>query len=154
MRMMARRRFFPAADSPVTLRFRRRRRFEALEVRAMLAVNVVPSVETAADSGQEDDIAVWIHPNDTSLSRVIGTVKNSSNSLRVYNLQGQQVQSVSVSNVNNVDLRYNFPLAGETIALVAGSNRSNNSIVLYEMSAPAGTLQNVAARTISTGMAI
>lgn len=119
----------------------------------MLAVNVVPTVETAADSGEEDDIAIWIHPTDTSLSRVIGTVKTSSSSLRVYNLQGQQVQSIPVANVNNVDLRYNFELSGRPVAIVAGSRRSNNSIVLYTMDSQSG-LQNEAARTIGTGISI
>lgn len=118
----------------------------------MLAVNVASTVETSADSGEEDDAAIWIHPTDPAMSRVIGTVKTSGSSLRVYNLAGQQVQSVSASQVNNVDLRYNFELSGEPVAIVAGSNRSNNSIVLYTMSA--GGLQNVAARTISTGMDI
>ena len=132
----------------------RKLQFETLEARAMLAVSVVPSVETVADSGQEDDIAIWIHPTDTSLSRVIGTVKTSPNSLRVYNMQGQQVQSVAVPKVNNIDLRYNFMLDGEPIALLAGSNRSSRSIVLYKIDAATGMLQNVAARTIPTGMAV
>jgi len=134
-------------------RHHRRLKFEPLEARRMLAVNVVATVETAADSGEEDDIAIWIHPTDPSQSRVIGTVKTSSTSLRVYNLAGQQVQSVSVPQVNNVDLRYNFSLSGQPTTIVAGSNRSSNSIVLYKFDAQNG-LQNVAARTISTGISI
>lgn len=120
----------------------------------MLAVNVVPTVETVADSGGEDDAAIWIHPTNPALSTVIGTVKTSSNSLRVYNLQGQQIQSVAVSQVNNVDLRYNFSLGGQSVAIVTGSNRSNNSISIYKVDSQTGMLSNVAARTITTGMAI
>ncbi len=129
-------------------------RFEPLESRAMPAVGVVPGVETVAASGGEDDAAIWIHPTNTAQSRIIGAVKTGSNALRVFDLNGQQVQSVAVSNINNIDLRYNFPLAGQPVALLAGSNRSNNSIALYKIDSQTGLLEDVAARTISTGMAI
>jgi 3-phytase len=119
----------------------------------MLAVNVVPTVETAS-SGQADDIAIWIHPTDPSQSTVIGTHKTSSTSIRVYNLQGQSIQAVSVSNVNNIDLRYNFPLNGQRVALLSGSNRSNDSIVIYKIDPQTRQLTTVAARTISTGIAV
>jgi 3-phytase len=131
----------------------RQLRVEQLEERTLLAVNLVPQVETAGASGA-DDIAIWIHPTDTSQSTVIGAVKTSSTSLRVYNLSGQQIQSVNVSQVNNVDLRYNFPLSGQRVALVVGSNRSNDSISIYRVNPQTRLLENVAARTISTGMAI
>jgi 3-phytase len=129
-------------------------RFEPLEPRTMAAVSVVPIVETVAASGGEDDAAIWIHPTNTAQSRIIGAVKTGSNALRVFNLSGQQVQSVPVSGVNNIDLRYNFPLAGQPVALLAGSNRSNNSIALFKVDSQTGMLENIAARTISTGMAI
>lgn len=120
----------------------------------MCAVSVVSHVETQASGGEEDDVAIWIHPTDTSQSKVVGTVKTSSSSLQVYNLAGQVVQSVGVPNVNNVDLRYNFSLSGVPTAILAGSNRSLNSIVLYRIDSQTGLLTNVAARTISTGISI
>lgn len=119
----------------------------------MLAVNVVPSVETASASGA-DDVAIWIHPTDTSKSTVIGAVKTSSTGIRVYNLAGQQIQSVASSQVNNIDLRYNFLLGGQPVALVTGSNRSNDSIVIFRVDPQTGLLTSVAARTISTGISI
>jgi 3-phytase len=120
----------------------------------MMAVSVVPSFETVAASGGEDDAAIWIHPTDTARSRIIGAVKTGASALRVFNLSGQQVQSIAVSGINNIDLRYNFPLAGQPTALLAGSDRSNNSIALYKVDSQTGMLESVAARTISTGMAI
>ena len=133
---------------------RRRLSFEPLETRSLMAVSVVPSVETAASGGEEDDVAIWIHPTDTSQSKVIGTVKTSSNSLKVYNLIGEIVQSVAVPSVNNVDLRYNFEVSGVRSAILAGSNRNTNSIALYGIDPQTGFLTNVAARTITTGIAI
>jgi 3-phytase len=62
----------------------------------MFAVTVVPSVETVGGAGAADDIAIWVHPADPSLSAVIGTEKSTSRSIRVYNLQGQSIQSVPV----------------------------------------------------------
>src|SRR5262245_35207868 len=111
----------------------RRLSFESLERRMLPAVSVMSAVETQAFGGEEDDIAIWIHPTDSSQSKVIGTVKTSSSSLVVYNLSGQVVQSVAVPNVNNVDLRYNFMLSGQPTAILAGSNRSSNSVSLYRI---------------------
>jgi 3-phytase len=131
----------------------RKLRFETLEVRRLLAVSVVPSIETVAASGA-DDVAIWIHPTDTSKSVIIGTAKTSANSVRVYSLSGTQLQTVSSAEVNNIDLRYNFRLGAQTAAIVAGSDRSNNSITLFRVDPQSGLLTNVAARTISTGIAI
>jgi 3-phytase len=125
---------------------------ERLEDRNLLAVSIVPQAQTAAVSGAADDIAIWIHPTDPSKSTIIGSIKTSANSLHVYNLAGQELQSVAVPKVNNVDLRYNFSLGGQNVALVTGSNRSNNSIVVYAVDPNTGRLHDVAARTISTGM--
>lgn len=143
----------PGSHEPIPAR-RRSLVLEPLESRQLLAaVSVVPSVETAA-APSADDVAIWIHATDPSQSRIIGTAKtNTSTSLRVYDLAGRQVQAVSSSQINNIDLRYNFPLAGSPVGLLGGSNRSNNSLVFFKIDA-SGQLQNVAARTISTGMAV
>ena len=103
-------------------------RLERLEERSLLAVSVMSQAETTTASGA-DDVAIWIHPTDPSQSLVIGAIKTSSTSLRTYNLAGEQVQSIAVPRINNVDLRYNFPLNGQRIALLAGSNRASDSAV-------------------------
>jgi 3-phytase len=132
---------------------RRRLAIEGLEDRWLLAFSVVPSVETPDSSGA-DDAAIWIHPTDPALSTIIGTIKTSNNALRVYDLAGNQLQSIASGNVNNVDLRYNFSLSGQATAIVTGSNRSNDSIVIYKIDPNTRLLSSVAARTISTGMDI
>ena len=126
---------------------------EHLEERTLLAVNVVPQTQTASAAGA-DDIAIWLHPTDVSQSTVIGAVKTSATSLRVYNLSGQQLQSVNVPQVNNVDLRYNFPLNAQQATLVIGSNRASDTLVIYRVNPQTRLLENVAARTISTGIAL
>jgi 3-phytase len=112
---------------------------------------VTPAVETAQvpDSGDAaDDPAVWVHPGDPSLSTVIGT--NKKGGLAVYDLAGRQLQYLADGKMNNVDLRTGFPLAGQSVALVAASNR-NSSIALYKVNPQTRQLEDVAARQIASG---
>jgi len=102
-------------------------------------------VDTAGDAA--DDPAIWVHPTDPSLSLIIGTQKQGG--LYTYDLSGRVVQYLKDGRLNNVDLRYNFPLGGESVALVAATNRTNNSIAFYRVNAETRQLEEVAARTFS-----
>ncbi|HEX2222216.1 MAG TPA: phytase [Candidatus Limnocylindria bacterium] len=93
-----------------------------------------------------DDAAVWIHPTDTSRSTIVGTDKQGG--LAVYDLAGNELHYHEVGDMNNVDLRYNFPLGGQRVALVAASDRSANRIALYRVDPATRDLVDVAARTI------
>ena len=58
-----------------------------------------------------DDSAIWIHPTDPAQSVIIGDDK--SGGMVVWNLAGQEIQFIDGEKyMNNVDLRYNFPLTG------------------------------------------
>lgn len=97
---------------------------------------VTANVETTpvpANIGDDsaDDPAIFIHPEDLSKSLIIGT--NKKDGLAVYNLQGEEVNYQSVGLINNVDLRQNFTLGDEKITVVAGSNRTDNSLLLMKM---------------------
>jgi 3-phytase len=115
----------------------------AYSVNATVETEPVESIADAAD-----DPAIWIHPTDTALSTVIGTDKSEEGGLGVYNLDGSLHQFVTIGAVNNVDVRYNFPLNGEPTAIVAATNRSNNSLVIYGVNPETRELENVAARDI------
>src|SRR5687767_9180556 len=85
---------------------------------------VFASVETEPVQSKEDaadDPAIWLHPTDPSRSLVIGTDKKQG--LDVYDLTGKRVQSLPDGRMNNVDLRYGFPLANRQVAIVAATNR-------------------------------
>ena len=81
-------------------------------------IGQVPAlVETdpvAGDRDAADDIAIWVNPWDRAQSLVIGTDK-AADALEVYDLSGQRLQRIPDANasVNNVDIRYGFPLGGE-----------------------------------------
>jgi len=124
---------------------------------------VVPTVETThvQHSGDAaDDAAIWINPSDPAESTIIGTDKQGG--MAVYDLAGTQLQYKTLSyrdqtavdrlaTFNNVDLRAGFPLADQTAALVAASDRTKyyttsdktqyfRRIVFYSVDSTTGTL--------------
>lgn len=113
-------------------------------VRPLVETDVMPSFGDAAD-----DPAIWLHPVDPALSLVIGTNKQAG--LHVFDLDGRTVQELPDGKMNNVDLRYDFPLGGEKVSLVTASNRSNDSIAVYRVDAGARRLTEVAAGVLPTG---
>ncbi|WP_116808076.1 phytase [Steroidobacter cummioxidans] len=113
---------------------------------------VFASVETepvASSNDAADDPAIWVHPTDPSRSLIIGTDKK--NGLEVYDLTGKRVQRLPDGRMNNVDLRYDFPLSGQQVAIVAATNRTDKTLALYAADAN-GRLSNVADGKIATGM--
>jgi 3-phytase len=103
----------------------------------------VPSAGDAAD-----DPAIWLHPQDRSLSTIIGTDKDRG--LAVYDLAGKELQFLPDGEINNVDLRYGFPLGDQSVALVVGSNGTNGSIVIYRVNPHTRMLEDVAAPAVAT----
>jgi 3-phytase len=113
-------------------------------VQPRVETEVMPSFGDAAD-----DPAIWVHPDDPTLSLVIGTNKQAG--LHVYDLEGKTLQVLPDGKMNNVDLRYDFPLGGDKVTLVTASNRSNDSIAAYRIDAAARRLVDIAAGVLPTG---
>lgn len=105
----------------------------------ILALRQTEPVYSSGDAA--DDIAIWIHPSDASQSRIIGTDKKAG--LAVYDLKGTRVQFLHDGEMNNVDLRSHFIFQDNTVALVAASNRSDNSIAFYRMEPDKGSLVRI-----------
>jgi myo-inositol-hexaphosphate 3-phosphohydrolase len=113
--------------------------------------NVVAAVETEpvnTKGDSADDATLWVHASDPSLSLVIGTNKKSG--LAVYDLSGKEIQFVQDGQMNNVDHRDGFSLAGKNLSLVTASNRSNNTIGIYKIDADTRRLENVAVAPMKT----
>ena len=104
----------------------------------------------ASSNDAADDPAIWVHPTDPARSLIIGTDKKHG--LDVYDLSGKRVQSLPDGRMNNVDLRYGFPLGGGEVAIVAATNRTDQTLALYAVDAN-GRLSNVADGKIATGLA-
>ncbi|MBW2268711.1 MAG: phytase [Deltaproteobacteria bacterium] len=116
---------------------------------------VVATAETTPVpiSGNADDPAIWVHPSNPSQSVVIGTDKLSG--VVVYNLAGTELQVRSDGRLNNVDVRYRFPLEGGLVDIAAASNRTDNKIAVYEIDASTGLLTPIAVGGgIQTGLTV
>jgi 3-phytase len=113
---------------------------------------VKPRLETEpADSFGDaaDDPAIWVNPADPARSLVIGTDKKLG--LYVHDLDGRKLQTLPDGKLNNVDLRYDFPLGGERVAIVAASNRTSDGISVYKVDEDALQLVEVADGILPTG---
>lgn len=117
---------------------------------------VLPTVETGAcqDSTSSadvcDDSAIWIHPTNSAQSTVIGDDKNGG--LLVWDLQGNQLQYIESSiNMNNLDVRYNFPLTGSystgqshtKVDLMAVVNEEGGSLAFYKINPNTRLLEKI-----------
>ncbi|WP_395401989.1 phytase [Arthrobacter sp. UC242_113] len=96
-------------------------------VASAAVVPVSATVETAPIHGSgdaADDPAIWIHPTDPSRSTIIGTDKSTDgHGLVVYDLSGRELFYYPDGRMNNVDVRYNFPLGSSRVGLVGVTNR-------------------------------
>lgn len=95
-------------------------------VYADLETTPVKSKEDAAD-----DPAIFIHPTNPYKSAVIGTDKQRG--LVIYDINGEIVHEYDFGRINNVDIRQNVEWNGKEITVVGGSNRTDNSLVFYQL---------------------
>ncbi len=93
------------------------------QVRAVLETEPVLSPGDAAD-----DVAIWIDPSNPLRSMIVATDKDRG--LVTYDLSGNALQHLAMGEINNVDLRDGFSLGGERITLIAGSNRTDKTVVV------------------------
>lgn len=97
-------------------------------------------VQSGEDEDAADDPAIWYNNADPAQSLVLGTDKNAG--VYVYNLEGEVVQFIESGRINNIDVRSGFVFRGKEVVLVAGSNRSNNSITLFYIDPDTGVLSD------------
>ncbi len=123
------------------------------QTRPALARTVTASAETTPvrDPGDAaDDPAIWVHPDSPDLSVIIGTQKRRG--INVYDMSGNLIQARADGRINNVDLRYGFSLAGQSVDVVTASNRTTDGISIYIVDVATRRLVDVADGLIPTGM--
>lgn len=89
----------------------------------------------ATGSGDQDDMCIWLHPDNPALSTIITSDKDKS-ALFVYALDGESLYSYPLQWMpGNIDLIYNFPLNGEFIDVVGFNERATGgaSFVFYKV---------------------
>ncbi|MFV0554179.1 MAG: phytase [Mangrovibacterium sp.] len=109
-----------------------------LKKAAKITITTAANLETDAmpqanNVDAADDPAIWLNPADSTEAYIVGTDKKGG--LAVYNLQGKTVNYYADGKMNNVDVRYGFVLAGDTIDVVSASNRTTKGISLYKITA-------------------
>jgi 3-phytase len=96
-----------------------------------------------------DDAAIWIHPTNPAQSTLIGTDKKGA--LEVYDINtGRKIQTIPLTTVN-VDLRYNFPLAGQRVAIVATRSSIRDTAVFYKVNPATRLLEEVTDSAVRIG---
>ena len=108
------------------------------------AATATVETPTIPATGDADDPAIWLNPTDASKSLVITSAKNEG--LRVYDLSGQQLQSLlpgkvngQKSRLNNVDVQYNFLMGdGSRADLAVYTDRGQDILRIYKIN-PTGT---------------
>ncbi len=107
------------------------------------AVHAVVESEPVASAGDAaDDPAVWLHPQDSAKSLVLGTDKQAG--LYVYDLGGEVQQFLPAGKVNNVDVRYGFELSdGEVVDIAVATNRSNGRLSIWGIDRTSGELEEL-----------
>jgi 3-phytase len=92
---------------------------------------IVVTEQTAVDS---DDPAIWLHPDDSSKSLVLGTDKGGS--IFVFDLDGKIIPEKTVAGMgrmNNIDVAYDFPLGGEKIDIAVATDRNEEKIRVFRL---------------------
>lgn len=114
---------------------------------SLIEFSVTASVETtsarasvAADAA--DDPAIWVHPSEPAKSLVFGS--NKTGGLAAYDLSGEEVAYYPIGKINNVDILKDVMLAGKSITLLGCSNRTQQSIDLFQINEETGKLTDVA----------
>ncbi len=105
------------------------------QVNATLNNSVVKPAVVCLDSRavDQDDMCIWVNKDDRSKSAVIASDKKAG-MVFVYDLEGKTIQAVRAIKPGNIDVRYDFPLGGQKVDIVAFNQRKNGyRILVYKI---------------------
>ena len=122
---------------------------------ARAATDVCATVESDAARqplDADDDAAVWVNPTNPAQSTFIGADKLAGGGLSVFDLSGHELYFYPDDRVNNVDIRYNFPLGSKKVTLVGATNRDNGRVDYWTVNESNGSLTPIG--SVATSSAI
>ena len=93
-----------------------------------------------------DDPAIWSDPDVSENSRIV--VSNKTGKLAVHGLDGRTLSEIRVGRINNVDIRGGVTIGGRERVVVAATNRSTETIDVFELDGYGGTLTSLLAEPI------
>jgi 3-phytase len=93
---------------------------------------VHPVASTSQTPDSADDPSIWIHPTDASKSVIIGTDKSAG--IYVWDMNGNEVQHLPQgTSCNNIDLRYDIQLGGQSVDIVAANLRNSGKLAVFKL---------------------
>ncbi|MFN8469906.1 MAG: phytase [Caldilineaceae bacterium] len=106
--------------------------FATLETRPILDMDA-DAAPADARLGDMDDPAIWVHPSDAAQSIVAAALKDGG--LEVYDLDGNVLQSINPEGVryNNLDIVYDVALGGESVDLIAATDRYGDKFAFFRV---------------------
>jgi 3-phytase len=116
-------------------------------------VDVTPLRETASETHQTDDPAIWVHPRRPEQSLILGTIKMAApdGAIAVYRLDGSRLMSIpNVDRPNNIDVAYGFRLGRRKLDIAAATERNQHRLRLFEI-LPGKGLRDLAALPVFAG---
>jgi 3-phytase len=78
-----------------------------------------------------DDPAFWFNKKSPENSLIFGT--NKKDGVYAYDVHGKERAYYPLGMVNNIDIRHDIIYKGDTFDILGGSNRSDNSIIVYKI---------------------
>lgn len=86
--------------------------------------------------GDADDPAIWVNPTDPQDSRVVGTDKEESGGVHVYDLQGNELEDrahLDMQQPNNVTVQTDFELGGELVDIAVVTEFEAEQLRVYRL---------------------
>jgi len=117
------------------------------ELRAELKTAVQLTNPNAVD---QDDMCIWIHPEERSQSTII-TSDKEANSLFVYSLAGKLLQTIPVAGPGNIDIRQNATITHQQRSLVVVNERAANRLAAFFVDPNTRKLSRCDRQDIRTG---
>lgn len=85
--------------------------------------------DTEDDSA--DDPAIWVNYQSPEKSVIYGADKKGG--IGSYTLNGEQISYDKANKINNIDVRQDIVLGTDTLSILAGSDRTDNSILIAKI---------------------
>lgn len=97
---------------------------------------LAPDVITQPVKHDTDDPAIWVNTDDPAGSIVFGTDKDTDGAVYAFNLQGEVLEDKVVRQVerpNNVDVEYGFLYRGDTLDILAFTERERQMLRVFSV---------------------
>jgi len=100
-------------------------------------------------TGKADGVTIWVNPNNTSKSLIIGS--DPSRGLATFDLKGRLVEFINFGGGGSagVDVRYDFPLGNEKIALITSGVNKKNTLKFFKVNPKNNLLEDVTGEAVA-----